>query len=98
MNTNEARVTVLSADVDAREGSFENDKGEQVNYATRKQKAKLDVGGFAYPYDVRLDKDQRPYEPGDYVLDLAAMVQCNKGSISLNKFPVLRAARVAAKA
>lgn len=98
MNSNEAKVTVLSGDVDAREGSFENDSGETIKYSTRKQKAKLEVGGFAYPYDVRLDKDQKPYEPGEYLLDLPAMIQCNKGSINLNKFPVLRSSRVAAKA
>lgn len=100
MNSTEstAKVTVLSDDVDAREGSFENDKGESIKYSTRKQKARLEVSGFAYPYDVRLEKDQKPYSPGEYVLDLPAMIQCNKGGISLSKFPVLRAVRAAAKA
>lgn len=99
MNSSEsnAKVTVLSDEVDAREGSFQNERGEDVKYATRKQKARLDVQGFAYPYDVRLEKDQKPYAPGEYVLDLAAMVQCNKGSINLSKYPVLRAVRTSAK-
>lgn len=97
MNSNDPKVTILSADVDEREGSFENDRGESISYATRKQKARLEVQGFAYPYDVRLEKGQPPYTQGEYTLDLGAMLQCNKGSISLNKFPILRA-RAAAKA
>lgn len=94
----EARVTVLDGDVIARNGAFTNDKGENIAFSTRKQKARLEAGGFAYPYDVRLDNGQQPYAPGEYVLDLPAMLQVNKGSISLNKFPILRRVAATAKA
>lgn len=55
------KVTVLKNEIDERGGSFKNDAGENVEYTTRKQKAKLETGGFAYPYDVRLDKGQPGY-------------------------------------
>lgn len=84
-----AKVSILSATPVDRAGKFENDKGEQISYETRKQSARLEVNGFAYPYDVRLEKDQNPYPVGDYVLDLGAMLQVNKGSVNLAKYPVL---------
>lgn len=84
------RVTITDATVNAREGSFKNDKGEDVSYSTRKQSAKLEIGGFAYPFDVRLEDGQKPYEVGSYVLDLEAMVSVNKGAINLSKYPTLR--------
>ncbi|WP_294991056.1 single-stranded DNA-binding protein [uncultured Stenotrophomonas sp.] len=87
---NVIKVTVLSSSVDERGGSFKNDAGENVEYTTRKQKAKLETGGFAYPYDVRLDKGQQPYAEGEYELDVTAMAQVNKGVLSLSKFTVLR--------
>jgi hypothetical protein len=91
------RVTITDANVIAREGSFKNDKGESVNYNTRKQTAKLEIGGFAYPFDVRLEDGQKPYEAGVYTLDLEAMVSVNKGAINLSKFPHLRPLAAAAK-
>lgn len=91
------RVTIADGTVHAREGSFKNDKGENVNYSTRKQVAKLEIGGFAYPFDVRLEDGQKPYEPGSYSLDLEAMVSVNKGAINLSKFPHLRPIASAAK-
>lgn len=87
---NVIKVTVLSSSVDERGGSFKNDAGENVEYTTRKQKAKLETAGFAYPFDVRLDKGQQPYAEGEYELDIAAMAQVNKGVLSLSKFTVLR--------
>lgn len=84
------KVTVLDATVNERGGSFKNDAGEQVEFTTRKQKAKLETGGFAYPYDVRLDKGQPPYPEGEYEFDVANMLQVNKGVATLSKFTVLR--------
>ena len=46
------KVIVLKNEIDERGGSFKNDAGENVEYTTRKQKAKLETGGFAYPFDV----------------------------------------------
>ena len=91
------RVTITNAEVIAREGSFKNDSGDTVNYSTRKQAAKLEIGGFAYPFDVRLEEGQKPYEAGVYTLDLEAMVSVNKGAINLSKFPHLRPVAAAAK-
>jgi len=90
MYPNVIKVTVLSATVDERGGSFKNDKGEEVEFTTRKQKAKLETAGFAYPFDVRLDKGQQPFPEGDYELDVAAMAQVNKGVLNLSKFTALR--------
>ncbi len=84
------KVTVLSADVDERGGTFKDDEGKDREYTTRKQKAKLEAGGFAYPLDVRLDKGQQAYQPGEYELDVEAMVSVNKGAINFSKFHVLR--------
>jgi len=100
MNTNSASavVTILSSDVKEHAGSFKGRDGEAIDYSTRKQDAKIEVNGFAYPYEVRLEKDQKPYAEGVYDLDLAAMVEVNKKSINLGKYPVLRArAAVTAK-
>jgi len=84
------KVTVLDSQVDERGGSFKNDRNEDVQYSTRKQKGKLETGGFAYPFDVRLDKGQQPYAIGEYELDVASMAQVNKGVVTLSKFTVLR--------
>ncbi|WP_414616373.1 single-stranded DNA-binding protein [Stenotrophomonas geniculata] len=90
MIQNVIKVTVLSSSVDERVGSFKNDQGETVEYTTRKQKAKLETAGFAYPFDVRLDKDQQAFPEGDYELDVATMAQVNKGVLSLSKYTALR--------
>ncbi|MFL3642776.1 single-stranded DNA-binding protein [Xanthomonas campestris] len=89
------KVTVLSAEVDERGGTFKDDRGEDREYTTRKQKAKLEAGGFAYPLDLRIEKGQAPYQPGEYELDFEAMVTVNKGAINYSKFHVLRAAKPA---
>ena len=83
------KVTVLSAQVDERDGTFEGRSGEQINYTTRKQKAKLEVGGFAYPFDVRLESGQRAYPVGEYLLDMASMVTVNRGALNLSKYTAL---------
>lgn len=83
------RVTILPGQLKEREGSFKNDAGENIDYKTRNQPARLEVNGFAYPYDVRLDKDQPPYAAGEYVLDLGAMLEINKSKHGLAKFAVL---------
>ena len=88
---NKIKVTVLNSAVDERGGTFKNGEGEEIEYTTRKQKAKLETGGFAYPFDVRLDKGQAPFAEGEYELDVAAMAQVNKGVLSLSKFTALRA-------
>jgi len=44
------------------------------------------VGGFAYPYDVRLEDGQPPYAKGRYRFAMEKMLQVNKGAHSLSKF------------
>ncbi|KWV12248.1 single-stranded DNA-binding protein [Xanthomonas translucens pv. translucens] len=83
------KVTVLDGAVIERGGTFEDDSGKERSYTTRKQKAKLEVGGFAYPFDVRLEEGQKPYAAGDYDLDIGSMAQVNKGVLSLSKFTAL---------
>lgn len=83
------KVTVLSAHVEEREGTFEGRGGDQINYTTRKQKAKLEAGGFAYPFDVRLEQGQKAYPVGDYLLDMDSMISVNRGSLNLNKYTAL---------
>lgn len=85
------RVTILDAEVAERSGTFDGKDGEQISYTTRKQKAKLEAGGFAYPLDVRLEDGQKPYPLGAYDLDLDSMVTVNKGVINLSKYTVLKA-------
>ncbi len=87
------KVTIESNEVTEREGSFKGSNGDVIDYATRKQNARLDVGGFAYPYEVRLEAGQKPYAPGVYEMDLAAMLEVNKKNAALSKYPVLRAAK-----
>lgn len=86
---NEIKVTVLDANPIERSGEFDGRDGEKISYTTRKQKAKIEAGGFAYPFDVRLEDGQRPYPVGAYTLDVGAMLQVNKGVASLGKFTVL---------
>lgn len=88
MNPN-AVVEVLEAVSKDREGSFKNDQGEMVDYKTRKQAAKLEVAGFAYPYEVRLEDGQATFPVGRYRLALEKMLKVNNGALSLNKFAVL---------
>ncbi|HEY1138424.1 MAG TPA: single-stranded DNA-binding protein [Xanthomonadaceae bacterium] len=90
MNLEHIKVTVLSAQVEERSGTFTDDSGKHREFNTRKQKAKLEVGGFAYPFDVRLENGQQPYAPGEYVLDAAAMLTVNKGALNWAKYPALR--------
>lgn len=93
-----AIVTVL-ADAKSKPYDFTDEKtGEKRTGATVGQAAKLEVNGFAYPFRVRLEEGQSPWPRGEYVLDLAAMLQVNKESISLSKYPVLVPLKVAAKA
>lgn len=89
MNPNDVIVEVLPGSVSERDGTFVNDKGESVEYSTRKQPARLECNGFAYPYDVRLEKDQAPFQPGRYRLALERMLQVNKGAHGVSKFAVL---------
>lgn len=90
MDHTNAKVTVLDSQVNERGGTFEGNKGEQISYTTRKQKGRVEVGGFAYPLDIRLEDGQAAYPVGDYELDIASMLQVNKGVMSLGKFTVLR--------
>ncbi|UXM98792.1 single-stranded DNA-binding protein [Xanthomonas hortorum] len=84
------KVTVLNAEIDERGGTFKDDRGEDRSYTTRKQKAKLEVGGFAYPFDVRLEEGQRAYPVGEYELDLDKMITVTKGVAALSKFASLK--------
>jgi hypothetical protein len=93
-----AIVTVLASKVDEKPWDFIDDSGKKREGTTRSQKAKLEVAGFAYPYKVRLEDGQPPYAAGEYVLDLAAMVQVNKEAVNLSKFPVLLPMKAAAAA
>jgi len=88
--TTDVKVTVLDATPIERSGEFDGRDGEKISYTTRKQKAKLEAGAFAYPFDVRLEDGQKPYGVGEYTLDLGAMLQVNKGVASLSKFTALR--------
>lgn len=83
-----AIVTIL-AGPKSKPYSFKDDKGDLREGETVYQQAKLEVAGFAYPYKVRLEDGQQAYAQGEYVLDLAAMVQVNKEAVNLAKFPVL---------
>lgn len=85
----EVIVEVFPGSVDERSGTFKNDAGDSVEYTTRKQLAKLESMGFVYPYDVRLEKGQAPFQPGRYRLNLAKMLTVNKGAHNVSKFPVL---------
>ena len=85
-----ALVDIYEGPLKEREGMFQNDKGEDVNYHTRAHEARLEIGGFAYPFDVRLEQGQKEFEPGRYVLRLDKMVECNKGKLFLKKYPVLQ--------
>lgn len=84
-----AIVTILSETVVSKPWDFVDDSGKQRSGATRTQKARLEVMGFAYPFLVRLEDEQQPHPKGDYVLDLAAMLQVNKEKAQLAKAHVL---------
>ncbi|KWV12212.1 single-stranded DNA-binding protein [Xanthomonas translucens pv. translucens] len=89
------KVTVMDAEVIERGGTFKDDSGQDRSYTTRKQKAKIEMAGFAYPFDVRLEDGQKGYPVGEYELDIEAMGQVNKGVLSLSKFTKLRGKNVA---
>ena len=82
-------VEILDGEVKDRQGKFTNDAGESISYHTRKQDARLESGGFAYPYDVRLEDGQGAFRPGRYTLRLDKMLKVNNGSVSLSKYAVL---------
>ena len=50
------------------------------------QKAKLEVGGFAYPIKIKLEQKADAYAEGEYLMDLASMVTVNKDAVFLSKF------------
>lgn len=82
-------VEVFPGSVDERSGTFKDDEGNEREYTTRKQEAKLETMGFAYPYQVRLDKGQAPFAPGRYRMVVGKMLTVNKGAHAVSKFPVL---------
>lgn len=82
-------VVIEPGQVKERAGSFKNDAGETVEYKTRKQEARLEAGGYAYPYEVRLEHGQPPFSPGRYRMRPEKMLSVNKGAHSFSKFPVL---------
>lgn len=82
-------IEVFPGSVDERSGSFKNDAGEDVQYTTRKQAAKLETMGFVYPYEVRLDKGQAAFAPGRYRMVPGKMLTVNKGVHAFSKFAVL---------
>jgi len=82
-------VEVFPGSVDERSGTFKDDSGEQREYTTRKQAGKLETMGFAYPYEIRLDKGQAPFAPGRYRMVVGKMLTVNKGAHNVSKFPVL---------
>lgn len=84
------KTTILEGEPKQRDGNFTNDRGEAIAYSKTTQAARLEVNGFAYPVDIRLEKGQPPYRAGEYVLDLGAMLEVNKGSLSLSKYAQLR--------
>lgn len=89
-------VEVFAGDVQSRGGTFKNDRGEDVQYETHKQEARLESNGFAYPYDVRLEKGQKPYAPGRYRMDVGAMLTVTKGAHGIAKFAKLHPITAAA--
>lgn len=82
-------VHIVDATPIDKEGSFTNDAGDSVSYSTRKQAARVECGGFVYPYELRLDKDQKPYPVGAYQFDWAQTLEFNKKNMGLGKFPRL---------
>lgn len=90
-NNEEVIVEILPGEVKDSQGEFTNDEGEKIAYHTRKQPSRLETGGFAYPYDVRLEKDQKAYPPGRYRMRVSAMLTVNKGMHYIQKYPVLEA-------
>ena len=84
-----SKVTILKAEVEERDGTFKDDSGNDRQYKTRKQKAKLEMGGFIFPLDIRLEDGQKPYPLGDYTFDLDEMLSVNKGTLNLSKFTKL---------
>lgn len=97
MNKETIFVEVVGG-IDERGGTFKNDKGEDVNYHIRSQDARLESGGFVYPFEVRLENGQVPYPPGRYRLCIERMLTCNKKKLSLSAFPKLEAVAANAKA
>lgn len=97
---NEIVVVIEPGQIKERAGSFRNDSGETVEYKTRKQEARLEAGGYAYPYEVRLEDGQPAFAPGRYRMRPEKMLSVNKGAHAFSKFPVLEAipAPAAAKA
>lgn len=90
MNLNSIKVTILSSEVDERKGSFTDDSGKERPFTTRKQKAKIESAGFAYPYAVRLEDGQAAYPVGEYELAVDEMLQVNKETATLGKYTRLR--------
>lgn len=97
-NERDVIVHVFPGKVEERDGDFTNDKGEQVSYSTRKQAARLEVNGFAYPYKVKLEKDQPAYDPGRYRMAVERMLEINKEVHGISKYPILEPLPVAASA
>ncbi len=82
-------VEVLEAGVIDKSGEFTNDAGESIKYDKKVQSARLHSMGYVYPFEVRLEKGGKPFAPGRYVLNLAKMVDVNKGNLNFSKYPVL---------
>lgn len=79
-------VEVLDDVPRERGGNFKGRDGEDIAYNVRTQEARLESGGFAYPYSVRLQDGEKPYPKGRYRLAVEKMIQVAKGAHGLEKY------------
>ena len=72
-----AVITILGG-VEKKPWEMTGADGKQFTGTSFTQKAKLEVGGFAYPFKVKLQNPEDAYPVGEYVLDVAAMLTVQK--------------------
>lgn len=96
-NLHEAFVDVFEGDPITKNGTFTDDEGKEREYTKRTQDGRLEVGGFVYPYDVRLADGRQPYAPGRYRFNLGKMLSVNKGNANWSKFAELVPVTAASK-
>ena len=82
-------VVILDETPKSKSGTFEDDSGKERAWTTRKQEARMEVNGYAFPYDVRLEEGTEPFKLGRYRMAVEKMVSVNKGAHVFSKYPVL---------
>ena len=85
----EVIVEILDDQAKEKSGTFKDDEGNEREYTTRKQEARIEFGGYVQPYQVRVEVGVKPFPKGRYRMNLRKMMKVNNEALAFSKYAVL---------